>query len=124
VRKAWLNMLRDEGIQANFISYADVIQNGVPKEYKVLILPAALCLSDVEARKITEFCQAGGTVIADYMPGLWDQHGKGRAEGGALDKLFGVAQKSTLTAKDLFNGGKLWCEIDQDANFSYKSYAS
>ena len=29
-------------------------------------------------------------MIADYMPGLWDQHGKGRADGGVLDDLFGV----------------------------------
>jgi hypothetical protein len=124
VRKAWLNMLRDEGLQANFISYADVIQNGVPKEYSVLILPACLCLSDVEARKITEFCEAGGTVIADYMPGLWDQHGKGRPAGGVLDKLFGVTHNPRLAGKDLFNGGKLWCEVDQDANFTYKNFAS
>jgi len=62
----------------NFISYADVIQKGIPKAYKVLILSDTLCLSDAEARKIKAFCRAGGTVIADYMPGLWDQHGKGR----------------------------------------------
>lgn len=122
VRRAWVNMLRDEGIQANFVSYADVIQNGVPKEYKVLILPATLCLSDVEARKITEFCEAGGTVIADYLPGLWDQHGKGRADGGALDKLFGVAHNPKMASKDLFNGGPLWCEVDQETNFGYKTF--
>ena len=32
VRQAWENMLRDEGIQYNFLSYADVIQKGVPLE--------------------------------------------------------------------------------------------
>ena len=65
-----------------FLSYADVIQHGVPSDYKVLILPACLCLSDAEARRIEEFCRSGGTVIADYMPGIWDQHGKGRSDGG------------------------------------------
>ena len=55
VRHAWENMLRDEGLQYNFISYVDVIQNGIPKEYKVLILPATLCLSDVEGRRIKNF---------------------------------------------------------------------
>ena len=124
VRNAWLNMLRDEGIQFNWINYADVIQNGVPKEYKVLILPAALCLSDAEARKIKEFCESGGTVIADYMPGLWDQHGKGRINGAALDELFGVKHNPKMNVKDVFNGARLWCEVDQDANFSYKSYES
>src|SRR5207248_1391154 len=50
VRQAWQNMLRDEGLQYNFISYADVIQEGIPSECRVLILPACLCLSDAEAR--------------------------------------------------------------------------
>jgi hypothetical protein len=30
VRHAWENMLRDEGLQYNFISYADVVQKGIP----------------------------------------------------------------------------------------------
>ena len=121
VRHAWENMLRDAGLQYNFVSYADVIQKGVPSEYKVLILPACLCLSDAEARKIKEFCRAGGTVIADYMPGLWDQHGKGRPGGGVLDEMFGVRHDAGMRAGDVF-GRKLWCEVNQDVNFSYKTY--
>ncbi len=120
VRLAWEEMLRDSGIQYNFISYADVIQHGIPRDYKVLILPACLCLSDAEARQIHSFCDAGGTVIADYMPGLWDQHGKGRAGGGALDDLFGVHHDPHMKSRDVF-AGKLWCEVDQDAHFSWKT---
>ncbi len=123
VRKAWENMLRDAGLQYNFVSYADVIEHGVPSDYKVLVVPACLCLSDVEARRIEEFCRRGGTVIADYMPGLWDQHGKGRSGGGALDRLFGVRHDPKLRAGDVFGGaGRLWCEVDQDANFGWKTY--
>jgi len=121
VRHAWESMLRDEGLQYNFINYADVIRKGIPNEYRVLILPACLCLSDVEARRIKDFCASGGTVIADYLPGVWDQHGKGRTAGGALDDLFGIRQDPKMSARDVF-GGRLWCEVDQDANFSWKSY--
>ncbi len=121
VRRAWENMLRDEGLQYSFINYIDVIQRGVPEEYRVLILPATLCLSDAEARAIRAFCERGGTVIADYLPGLWDQHGKGRAGGGALDAMFGVKHDSAMRAADIF-GEKLWVEVDQDANYSWKSY--
>jgi hypothetical protein len=121
VRHAWVNMLRDSGLQFNFLSYADVIQKGVPAEFKVLILPACLALSDAEARKIKEFCKAGGTVIADYMPALWDQHGKGRATGGALDDMFGAQHDPKMKAADVF-GGKLWCEVNQDNNFGWKTY--
>jgi len=121
VRQAWENMLRDGGLQYSFLSYVDVIQGGIPPEYKVLILPACLCLSDAEAQAIKAFCHRGGTVIADYLPGVWDQHGKGRAAGGALDRLFGVRHDPAMTQADVF-GGKLWCEVDQDANFGWKTY--
>jgi len=113
--------LRDSGLQYSFVSYADVIQRGVPDEYRVLILPACLALSDAEARAIRAFCERGGTVIADYLPGLWDQHGKGRAGAGALDEMFGVKHDSAMRAADIF-GEKLWVEVDQDANYSWKTY--
>jgi len=121
VRHAWENMLRDEGLQYSFVSYVDVIQNGVPSEYKVLILPGALCLSDVEAVRIKEFCRAGGTVIADYMPGLWDQHGRGRKDGGALDEMFGVKHDPNLKAGDVFQE-RLWVEVNQDDQYKYETY--
>ena len=120
VRQAWENMLRDSGLQYNFLSYIDVIQNGIPAEYRVLILPACLCLSDAEAQAIAAFCRRGGTVLADYLPGVWDQHGRGRAKGGALDTLFGVRHDPTMTQADVFGGQ--WYEVDQDANFGWKTY--
>ena len=116
VRKAWELMLADSGIQYNWVGYDSLIVNGVPKEFKVLILPSCFALSDVEARRIREFCEAGGTVIADFACGIFDQHGKGRSK-GALDDLFGVAHDGSETKKDFF-AGKLWVETDQDAGFS------
>ncbi len=120
-RKAWANMLRDSGVQFSFLDYVTVIQQGVPKQYQVLILPATLALSDAEARRIREFCRAGGVVVADYLPGLWDQHGRGRPDGGALDEMFGVTHDPNMTAGDVFQP-KLWVEVDQDAHYSFKSY--
>lgn len=121
VRKAWEDMLRDDGIQYDFLNYVDVIQRGIPSDFRVLILPACLCLSDVEARRIREFCERGGKLIADYLPGVWDQHGRGRRNGGALDDLFGVRHRPDLRAGDVF-GDQLWVEVDQDRNFSWRTY--
>ena len=122
VRKAWENMLSDAGLQYNFVPYDDVIVNGVPKDYKALILPACYALSDIEAARFREFAEAGGTLIADFACGLFDQHGKGRAK-GALDDLFGVAHDGTEAKADLFGpSAKLWVETDQDAAFSYKKF--
>lgn len=124
VRRAWEDMLRDEGLQYNYINYVDVIRKGIDiDQYRVLILPATLCLSDVEAQRIRAFCEAGGTVIADYMPGLWDQHGRGRKNGGVLDDLFGVNHDPMLRAKDVFQEG-LWTEVDQDHHYDYETNAT
>jgi hypothetical protein len=114
-RQAWEKILADSGIQYNWLAYDDVVVNGVPKEYKVLILPSNYALSDIEAQRIREFCEKGGTVIADFACGLFDQHGKGRTQ-GALDDLFGVKHDGSETKKDFF-AGKLWVETNQDAGF-------
>lgn len=120
VRKAWEYLLVDSGLQYSFISYDEVVRNGIPPEYRVLILPACYALSDIEAERIKEFCERGGTVIADFCCGLFDQHGKGRKR-GALDDLFGVSHDGSETARDFF-GDRLWVETDQDAAYGYKRY--
>ncbi len=122
-KQAWVAMLRDSGFQPDFISYVDLLQQGIPKHAKVLVLSAVYCLSDAEAARIREFCRAGGTVVADFLPGVFDQHGKGRPGGGALDDLFGVKHDPGTKAADLYQGrADLWVEVDQDAHFSYKRY--
>jgi len=120
VRKAWEYLITDSGLQYNFIPYDEVVVNGVPKEYKVVILPACYALSDIEAARFRAFVEAGGTLIADFAPGLFDHRGKARAK-GALDDLFGVAHDGAETKADFF-GGKVWVETNQDAGFSYKRY--
>ncbi|NOX56796.1 MAG: beta-galactosidase, partial [Planctomycetes bacterium] len=120
VRKAWEYLLADCGIQYNFLAYDQVVKGGVPDEYRVLILPACYALSDIEARRMAEFCRRGGTLIADFAAGLFDQHGRGRRK-GALDDLFGVAHDGTETQADFF-GERLWVETDQDKGYYYRRY--
>ena len=120
VRKAWELLLADAGLRYDFLAYDQVALHGVPPEYKVLILPACYALSDAEARRIAEFAQGGGTVIADFACGLFDPHGRGRAR-GALDSLFGIAHDGRETRADFF-AGKLWVETDQDAGYELKRY--
>jgi hypothetical protein len=120
VRRAWEYILTDAGLQYDFVAYDDVIRDGVPKEYDVLILPACFALSDIEAKRIEEFAARGGRVVADFMCGLFDQHGKGRRK-GALDDLFGVKHDGRETRADFF-GGKLWVETDQDQAYSASTW--
>lgn len=120
VRKAWETALNDAGLQYDFVSYADVILSGVPKAYDTLILPACFALSDAEARRIAEFKKRGGRVVADFMCGIFDQHGRGRAR-GALDDLFGVRHTGDEGAADFF-AGRLWVETDQDAGYAARTW--
>lgn len=89
-RDGWVKALRDAGLQFDFIGYGDVEKGGLmAKGYKTFILPMSVALSDKEVEAIREFVQQGGTVIADGLPGVMDQHCTFR-EKPALAELFGV----------------------------------
>lgn len=121
VRRAWEDLLTDAGLQYDFLAYDRVVTEGVPDDYRVLILPACYALSDIEAQRINDFCRRGGTVVADFACGLFDQHGRGRCR-GALDDLFAVTHDGSETREDFFSG-RLWVETDQDAGYYWTTYA-
>ena len=111
---AWTRLLEDARLQYNFISYADLVRRGLrPDDYKVLILPRVLALSDAEVDQITRYVQQGGVVIADHMLGLFDQHGRGRHK-PALDELLGLTQHPPVMAGNVF-GGQWLSEFDAEA---------
>ena len=113
-RVAWLKTLEDIGIQAKFIHQDHLLDGVLEKEgYKVLLLNAAVCLSDAEAAAIKSFAAKGGTVMADYLCGICDEHGKAR-EKGALDDLFGVERD---LSKGIL-GGKTLTEVDGERDYS------
>lgn len=110
---AWCKLLEDARLQYNFVSYADVLTRGLdPAEYPVLVLPRVLALSDAEADVIRAYVRAGGHVIADHLPGRFDQHGRGRAT-PALGDLFGGADVRPVGPHSLFGGARL-TETDAD----------
>jgi hypothetical protein len=112
-RVAWLKTLEDIGIQAKFVHQDHLLAGELEKGgFKVLLLNRALCLSDAEAAAIKAFAAKGGTVIADHLCGICDEHGKARAA-GALDDLFGV--KRDLAQGIL--GGKTLTEINGEKGY-------
>lgn len=103
-RIGWSKSLQDLGVQPVFIHQDHLLEGGLAKKgIKILILSRTLCLSDAEAAAIQTFAKAGGTVVADHLCGLFDEHGKARAV-GALDTLFGVKRD---LAQGWFNGHDL-----------------
>jgi hypothetical protein len=92
VRGGWMKLVEDLGLQYDFVS-AEQIETGRLGElgYKVLVLPESLAMSDEEAAQIRAFVRGGGTVIADFLPGVFDEHAK-RRKTGVLDGFFGVSR--------------------------------
>lgn len=109
LRKVWCKLLEDLGFQYDFISYMDVKKGKVDlsKKFKVIILPKTICLSDREAEVLKRFVTQGGTLVADYLCGVLDEHGKGRPQ-GILDDLFGIKRDESAG----YMNGKGLTEID------------
>ncbi len=79
-RRVLVRRLAELGVQPQFVSGA-MLQAGelAARGIKVLFLPHAIALSDAEVAAIASFGAAGGTVLADTEPGLFDGHGRRRA---------------------------------------------
>jgi len=111
-RVAWMKILEDCGYQYNVVTSDQVAAGALEKErYRVLILDRTIAMSDAEAAAIRRFVAQGGTVIADHLTGVLDEHGKGRPK-GALDDLFGIQRdesKGYLGGKSIFEiNGELY----------------
>jgi hypothetical protein len=65
------------GVQPHMVTGA-MIAAGALQGVKVLFLPHTIALSDQEVNDIKAFQAAGGTVLADTEPGLFDGHGRRR----------------------------------------------
>lgn len=113
---AWAKLLEDARVQYNFYSYADLLEKGLdPQEYKVLILPRTLALSDEEAQELVKYVEAGGHLIADHSSGWFDQHLRGRAR-PVLDDLFGI-EVHPVAGPGQFFGGRILTELDAEKHY-------
>lgn len=87
--------LEDAGFQCDAIPAEDLDTAPVnAAKYRVLVLPGCRALSDKQAAAIEAFAAQGGTVIADLLPGLYDEHATLRPE-GRLNRLFGLKSMAT-----------------------------
>ncbi len=89
---AFATALEDLGIAYRFIA-PEELENGVLKQFKALILPEASALSDKEAEAIRSFVRGGGTLIADYEPGIQNEVCNPRKT-PVLNDLFGITTQS------------------------------
>ncbi|WEV67053.1 beta-galactosidase [Bifidobacterium sp. ESL0769] len=88
---AWYSAFLDTGHRADVVPLrADF------SDYKTIILPSILLLSDEQVRRLERFVSQGGTAIVDYATGLVDEHfhvglgGYPGAGNGLLRKVLGI----------------------------------
>ena len=80
--------LEDSGIAYRFISPQE-LEEGALDGLQLLILPETSAMSDKEVERVRAFCKNGGTVIADYECGLFNENGNFRSK-SAFDDMFGI----------------------------------
>jgi len=88
--ETWTQLTYELGLDVRYITSA-MLKGGAltTDEFRVLLLPMTQALSLDEADAIRRFAEAGGTVIADVRPGIYDGHCK-PVTPGVLDDLFGI----------------------------------
>ncbi len=88
-RRETLQRLFGLGLQPHLLTSPMLEAGALAQDgIRVLILPHAIALSDAEIAAIKQFAAAGGTVLADTEPGLFDGHSRHRE----APPLKGVAQ--------------------------------
>jgi hypothetical protein len=78
-RDAWVKQLERQGVQFRFLA-SPQIEAGELDNYKVLILPYSIALSDKEVAAIERFVARGGRVFADEQLGRMDERCRWRKE--------------------------------------------
>lgn len=92
-RTQWLQALRDAGYQYDFVT-TEQIDKGRLSDYKVLILPDSISLSEAEVAAIRNFVASGGLLISNGVTGLMDGHARWQHE-GLLNGVLGIQQNGS-----------------------------
>ncbi len=83
-------LLFDLGLNYDYIASAQVEKDGIDaSKYRILFLSAVSAMSGKEMNDVRKFVEDGGTVVADFLPGGYDAHGK-KNPGVMLADVFGI----------------------------------
>jgi len=92
VHECWTETTYELGLDFRYLTRKLLVGGELSTdEFRVLLLPFTQAISPDEANAIRRFVEAGGTVIADVRPGIFNHH-LGALETGALDDLFGITR--------------------------------
>jgi hypothetical protein len=78
------------------------------KKYRALVLPNVAMLSERQCRQIRDYVSAGGSVLASFETGLYDENLQPRADFG-LGDLFGIHKAGEVVGT---NGNAYYARIE------------
>jgi hypothetical protein len=111
-RVSWCELIGDEGLQYNFVSYDQIPQGELLKRgYPVLILPESSSLSPAEANAIREFVAQGGAIITDALPGTYDEHSR-KLPQSSLEDLFRGSNSEQVNVHSFGQGKAILLDVD------------
>ena len=88
--ETWVRLTYDAGLDFRYVTSAMLKRGALDvREFKAVLLPMAQAIAPEDAEAIRSFVRAGGVVIADVRPGIYDGHCKPISP-GALDDVFGI----------------------------------
>ena len=96
----WCQTLLDEYIPFEVLIEAQLDDPEYLKDYELLILPNAVCLSEQQMKTIKKFIGRGGSLILTHETSLRDETGKKRPDFGLSD-VMGINYEKTVTRINL-----------------------
>lgn len=85
---AALRMVEGMGMRSRILRKRELLKGGTSEAW-LIVMPHTSILSVEEAGSLMTFCQSGGIVLADLLPGT-EQSVAGRESSRIISKLFGV----------------------------------
>src|SRR5262249_41281633 len=111
-RESLSRLLEDLGRPYRFVTSEEVERGDLARRgYRVLILSRALSLGDQEAQALRTFVEHGGVLVADGVPGVYDEHGR-RLSTSRLPDFFGPPITGLLTERRFGRGRAIYVNGD------------
>ena len=88
------DLIQSLGLDYEYLNPQEILA-GKLKDFKVLFMPYSQALSKKEAAAIKEFVRNGGLLIADFTPGIMNEHGK-FLDDSLLADVFGSFDKMNI----------------------------
>jgi len=109
--RGWYRLLWEMGIAVDFLEVSQLDESRV-RDYKALILPFPMSLSEQVAEDLARYVEAGGSLISEACPGRINENGFcSRGElSPRMAELFGVRHASYTMVREPDGGRRWWPE--------------